>query len=86
MSLRICEFVVLCTNEVLVTILIAVYHVPEMRRTQGSSLDKVMYLYAQCSDDHDIMSSVLFLIIGVEKNNDTSKRNYFSSNRHDAAV
>ena len=30
--------------------------------------------------------TALFAPVGVEKNNDTSKNNYFSSNRHDAAV
>ena len=28
----------------------------------------------------------IYLSTGVEKNNDTSKRNYFSSNRHDASA
>ena len=33
---------------------------------------------------HTLCKYVLIRILGVEKNNDDSKRHYFSSNKHDA--
>ncbi len=57
--------------------------------TLNSFPDKVLIYTTMCRTTITVFScysyTVVHLLIGVEKNNDVARRNYFSSNLHDPA-
>ena len=65
---------------------ILVYHVPDMMQSYGSikyfsGQGYLIFNYLTCLYIHVHCTCTR---VGVEKNNDDAKRNYYSSNRHDA--